>query len=131
MNRTLNQLINQLHLDPKKEAAVRKIVENAVSNNQNGGNSSSGSESVIIECLFGNAEAVTVTDEQINAAKNYNIKLKINYPDDDSRYIIAVPYCYYFEEEIISILIRVAIPTGNISDIGFSIDIINKTITVN
>lgn len=29
MNRTLNQLINQLHLDPKKEAAVRKIVENA------------------------------------------------------------------------------------------------------
>lgn len=36
MNRTLNQLINQLHLDPKKEAAVRKIVENAVSNNSGG-----------------------------------------------------------------------------------------------
>lgn len=123
MNRTLNQLINQLHLDPKKEAAVRKIVENAVSNN------SGGNGSVIIEHLFGNAEAVTVTDEQINAAKNYNIKLKINYPDDDSRYVIVVPYSYYFEGEIISILVRVMIPTGHISDIVFSIDIINKTIT--
>jgi hypothetical protein len=33
MNKRINQLINQLHLDPKKEAAVRKIVENAISNN--------------------------------------------------------------------------------------------------
>ena len=29
MNKRINQLINQLHLDPKKEAAVREIVENA------------------------------------------------------------------------------------------------------
>ena len=29
MNRTVNQLVNALHLDPKIEAAVRKIIENA------------------------------------------------------------------------------------------------------
>lgn len=29
MNRTINQLVNALHLDPKREAAVRKIIENA------------------------------------------------------------------------------------------------------
>lgn len=29
MNKTINQYINQLNLDPKKEAAVRKLVENA------------------------------------------------------------------------------------------------------
>lgn len=29
MNRTVNQLVNALHLDPKREAAVRKIIENA------------------------------------------------------------------------------------------------------
>lgn len=29
MNKTTNQYINALHLDPKKEAAVRKIIENA------------------------------------------------------------------------------------------------------
>ena len=28
MNKTINQYINQLHLDPKKEAAVRKLVAN-------------------------------------------------------------------------------------------------------
>lgn len=33
MNKTINQLINQLHLDPKKEAAVRKIVENVGGSN--------------------------------------------------------------------------------------------------
>ena len=33
MNKRINHLINQLHLDPKREAAVREIVENAISNN--------------------------------------------------------------------------------------------------
>lgn len=43
MDKTINQYINQLHLDPKKEAAVRKLIQavsNSSGNNSNGGNSS-------------------------------------------------------------------------------------------
>ena len=43
MDKTINQYINQLHLDPKKEAAVRKLIQavsNSSGNNSNGNNSS-------------------------------------------------------------------------------------------
>lgn len=41
MNKTINQYINQLHLDPKREAAVRKLVQSVSqsSGGSNGGNS--------------------------------------------------------------------------------------------
>lgn len=63
MNRTFNQLINQLHLDPKKEAAVRKIVENAISNNQSGNNNSGGYTDMMVLNTRDNA---TLTEEQFN-----------------------------------------------------------------
>ena len=43
MNKTINQYINQLHLDPKREAAVRKLIQSVSqsSGGSNGGNSGS------------------------------------------------------------------------------------------
>ena len=41
MNKTINQYINQLHLDPKKEAAVRKLIQAVASNDNSGGSNES------------------------------------------------------------------------------------------
>ena len=40
MNKTINQYINQLHLDPKREAAVRKLIQSV---SQSSGSSNGGS----------------------------------------------------------------------------------------
>lgn len=121
MNKRINQLINQLHLDPKKEAAVRKIVENAVSNNQNSGNNSGGGGPVIIEMI---GESASVTDEQIEAAKNGNIKIKMN---TGVEIIYTLPYYYFIKDDSIMICVRLA--DYDFYDSIFKIDIINKTIS--
>ena len=41
MNKTINQYINQLHLDPKREAAVRKLFEAVASSDNSGGSNES------------------------------------------------------------------------------------------
>lgn len=127
MNKRVNQLINQLHLDPKKEAAVRKIVENAVSNNSGGG-----SGPVIIELPFGEEEieAVSLSEEQINAAKNGNIKLKMKMPNDI--YLTFVPYMYVYikKDEDIVFYVRSMDSAGHIADEAYSINVIDKTITL-
>ena len=127
MNKRINQLINQLHLDPKKEAAVREIVENALNNNQNGGSNSGNSGPVIIELSIGDEGigTVSLSDEQINAAKNYNIRLNMITPNGPC---MLVPYFYFMEGENIGFYIRMMNPTGHMIDSAFSIDTINKTI---
>lgn len=127
MNKRINQLINQLHLDPKKEAAVREIVENAISNNQNGDSNSGGSEPVIIEYSTDATDSVSITDKQINAAKNYNIILNMIAPNGS---FMLVPYGYIMDGENIGFLVRAMNGAGHISDAVFSIDVINKTITL-
>ena len=83
---------------------------------------------VIIEMTVGDEGIGTVTlnDEQINAAKNYNIRLKVNAPDGS---MILVPYSYHMDGENIGFYIRIINPAGHINDSAFSIDVINKTIT--
>ncbi len=88
MNRTLNQLINQLHLDPKKEAAVRKIVYTAISNNQSGGSNSGGYTDMMVLNTSDNA---VLTEEQFNEieerVKNgYLFELQYDEPDGTTTY---------------------------------------------
>lgn len=114
MNRTVNQLVNALHLDPKREAAVRKIIENAggvndstpiinevsgnelVPINQNGEN-----KAVSAAALVKGAKEVYVVDldnynetiyNEIKAAYTANKIIIINdkiatFTDSDSAYI--------------------------------------------
>lgn len=51
MDKTINSYINQLHLDPKKEKAVRKIVELAggSASSDNNNNNNIGQSSDVIE----------------------------------------------------------------------------------
>lgn len=94
-----------------------------------GGSNSGGGGPVIIELSIGDEGigTVSLSEEQINAAKNSNIKLKINEPDG-IHYMILVPYFYGIREENITFYTRMMNGAGHISDSTFSIDVINKTI---
>lgn len=236
MNKRINQLINQLHLDPKKEAAVRKIVENAggingstpagdkdiyfldidnyktpedynklkaafdsskliigqggvftfgelpngalmgiahtilggvnntnqlqiigmvclfgtdgsiaKNNNQflfdgNGSGTkflsddgtykevSGGSGPVIIEYPNVSNEEIAVTDEQIEAVKNGNVKIKLTMTGT-TNYIISAPISIAIMEEIAEIVVR-SYFGENITDAILLVDFTNKTISI-
>lgn len=128
MNKRINQLINQLHLDPKKEAAVREIVENVGSNNQSGGNNSGGNEPVIIEYPNGSNEEIAVTDEQIEAVKNGNVKIKLTMTGT-TNYIILAPISITIMEEVAEIVVR-SYFGENITDAILLVDFTNKTISI-
>lgn len=81
---------------------------------------------VIIEYPLEGTEAVTLTDEQINAAKNSNIKLKLTGDSLDFT-AIAIPYSYAISDTMIAIDIRISGTDSNI-DQKLVIDIANKTI---
>lgn len=123
MNKEINQLINKLHLDPKKEAAVRKIVENVGSNNSGGGNGP-----VIIEYPFYGNEAVTLTDEQINAVKDGNIKIKLTVPDNNACAIV-LPEFYEISDDEAYISVYQPSLEGGRSNVVYLVNNANKTIT--
>ena len=90
---------------------------------------SGGSESyVIIEYPANTTEAVTLTDEQINAAKNQNIKIKAI--TSDMTYVYN-PATYIITDTVIAFLVLVGVneDSGNCMATVYNIDITNKTIT--
>lgn len=109
------------------EEGLKKYGKNGWEPLGSSNNNSGSSGPVIIEYPLGNTEAFTLTDEQINAAKNYNIRLKINNTNDDNKYVIVVPCFYGIEGESITLYIRM-MAGGPITDVIFLIDTINKTI---
>ena len=89
--------------------------------------SSGGSGPVTIEINIGDEgfESATLTDQQIEACKNSNIKLKLNFID----YVtILVPYYYEINNETILIYIRMLNQSYVVADVSLEVDINNKTI---
>ena len=124
MNKRVNQLINQLNLDPKREAAVRELFSLI----GGGGSNSADNGPVIIEYPFGSDEDVTLTDEQVNAVKNSNIKIKLTIPGN-STYFIILPELYEISDKVACILVYQPNSEGGISNVVYLVDITNKTIT--
>ena len=88
---------------------------------------SGGSEPVIIEYPLEGTEVVTLTDEQINAARNSNIKIK-SFDSTLNITIIATPLDCSFNDTHVLINTRIN-ASDEIIDQKFIIDIANKTIT--
>lgn len=86
---------------------------------------SGGGGPVIIEVPFEGNETVTLTDEQIEAFKNSNVKLKIVYA---GIVVICIPFAYAITDYSGSLCIRVQV-NEVFEDLAFNIDITNKTIT--
>lgn len=106
-------------VDETDESIPKKIenLENAVYNGP-----------VIIEYPANTTEAVTLTDEQINAAKNQNIKIKAI--TSDMTYVYN-PATYIITDTVIAFLVLVGVDenSGNCMATVYNIDIANKTIT--
>lgn len=82
---------------------------------------SGGSGPVIIDMI---GESGSVTDEQIEAAKNGNIKIKVS---SEIGITYVLPYYYLVQEDAVIFCVRLG--DSDFYDSIFKIDIINKTIS--
>ena len=89
---------------------------------------SGGNEPVIIETnIEGEGfENVQLTDQQFEACKNSNVKIKINYPD---YYMILIPYLYGFQEEYIAMYVLLITAEGHKKDVALSVNINSKLLS--
>lgn len=93
------------------------------SNNSGGGN-----EPVIIEYPYDSNEEIAVTDEQIEAVKNGNVKIKLTVTGT-TNYIILAPISITIMKEAAEIVVR-SYFGENITDAILLVDFTNKTISI-
>lgn len=89
---------------------------------------SGGSGPVIIEYPNGSNEEIAITDEQIEAVKNGNVKIKLTVTGT-TNYIILAPISIAIMKEAAEIVVR-SYFGENITDAALLVDFTNKTISI-
>lgn len=89
---------------------------------------SGGSGPVIIEYPYGSNEEIAVTDEQIEAVKNGNVKIKLTVTGT-TNYIILAPISIAIMKEAAKIVVR-SYFGENITDATLVVVFTNKTISI-